>query len=125
MEMQPVLLLYQIEDAARLKKLRAAARALQIRVKLVQPADYCQPIGHLAGLPIPAAAQTACPPLPGEMAVLCGMTESVMDRLLYAMRQMGTIACKAVLTPTNQDWSGMQLFLELRQEHAQMQQNQN
>ncbi len=119
--MQPILLTFQMEPV-RLKQLRTAAKAMQIRIKNVPPEDYLQPVGRLAGLDYPAERQCYDgPPRPAEMLVMCHLTDSLTDRMLYALRQMGTVDYKAVLTPTNAGWSGLQLFLELHREHTQMQ----
>lgn len=45
-----------------------------------------------------------------------------IDKALDAFRQNGLagVGLKAVLTETNQVWSSLQLFEELKKEHAQM-----
>ena len=52
--------------------------------------------------------------------VLCisGLSGAKLDRLLQALRQEGvSIPLKAVVTPTNQRWTFLQLIQELQREH--------
>ncbi|MDD3165436.1 MAG: DUF3783 domain-containing protein [Oscillospiraceae bacterium] len=120
--MEPTVLVYQME-LQRLKKLKAAAKVIQIRVKKVPTVRYLHPVGREAGLDLPEPRETyQGPELPAEMIVLCNLSEGAQERLLAALRQMGTVERKAVLTDTNSKWSGIRLFAELNREHLQFSQ---
>ncbi len=56
----------------------------------------------------------------------CLLTGPQLDRLLGAMKRakLPPIPLKAVLTPTNRDWTSQQLWQELRREHQAMQERQ-
>ena len=60
------------------------------------------------------------------MLVFCSLTDPQLDRLLGAMKRakLPPIPLKAVLTPTNRDWTSQQLWQELRREHQAMQERQ-
>ena len=56
------------------------------------------------------------------MVVFAGFIGDDIDKALDAFHQNGLagVGLKAVLTETNQVWSSLQLFEELKKEHAQM-----
>ena len=120
---------------------------LRVRVRAVEPADYAQPIGYLAGVKGigPVEVENAKPSksresqgweedcgedtagrekakLPAEFLVMAGLTGSRVDQVLSAIRRsgVGPIPYKAILTATNQDWDAYSLLAELMREHEQM-----
>lgn len=68
-----------------------------------------------AGQAIPSA-------IPEPMLVMCGMGGNRVDEFLARMRRVGVpkIALKAMLTPTNVNWTSRELYEELRREHEAM-----
>lgn len=107
-------------DGPEVKKLRAACGKLGLRLRKVLPEEWDQPVGAFAGrgaFTDPAGAEQA---VPGQMLVLCHVTERQLDALLSSLRtvRVGRDALKAVLTDTNARWSGRRLFDELTKEHA-------
>lgn len=56
----------------------------------------------------------AAPPV-GKMLVLCGL-DAELDGLLAALRQAGITCLKAVLTPSNRNWTPGRLYRELERE---------
>ena len=66
--MTPTLLAYQI-DPKKLGKMQIVCLRLGIRVQAVDPADFCQTIGALAGV-LPREPDAPAAPLPGEMLVM-------------------------------------------------------
>ena len=66
--MTPTLLAYQIAPQ-KLGKMQVVCLRLGIRVQAVDPADFGQPVGALAGV-LPRAADVPAAPLPGEMLVM-------------------------------------------------------
>ena len=81
-------------------------------------------MGYLAGLPgiLPLGKVYEGPQLEQEMVVFAGFIGDDIDKELDAFRQNGLagVGLKAVLTETNQVCSSLQLFEELKKEHAQM-----
>lgn len=119
--MKPTILVYEMLDEGRKKKLRQIGKGLQVQVRHIRPEHYGVPLQQILQLPqdqwkIEAARQ----PLDAEMVVFCGLTDSLLERFLYELRRMGTVEYKAVLTPTNAAWTGAALFAELEQEHRAM-----
>lgn len=115
--MRPTILTFNLSEA-RLSKLRFICMKLGTAVKAVPAEDFCQPIGALCGLAEPAEAV----PTAGfseEMLVFCHMDNAV-HRFLQTAKQMrfAPVDLKAILTPTNADWSPVQLCQELKQERA-------
>ena len=121
---KPLLLTYNLKPgtAAGLERI---CRDLGIRVRRVAPDEYALPIGALAGIPVArpsnAAAATA-PPFDDEMLVMCHMMTNELDAFLRAMREAGMprIDLKAVLTPTNSEWTSTELHDAIRKEHEYM-----
>ncbi len=122
---------------------------LRVRVRAVEPADYAQPIGYLAGVkgigPVEVdtakdsksqesqgweegcgedAAGKEQAKLPAEFLVMAGLSGVRVDQVLSAIRKsgVGPIPYKAVLTATNQEWDAYGLVAELMREHEQMSQ---
>lgn len=121
--MQPTVLVYEMTDPVRLKRLREIARPLQVQVRRIGSTEYQVPIRALLERrqPYPHAGENG--EINAEMIVFCGLTDSVLERFLYGLRRMGTVAHKAVLTPTNAAWSGAALFAELERERLEMEKN--
>ena len=103
--MTPTLLAYQI-DPGKLGRMQVVCLRLGIRVQAVDPADFGQPIGALAGvLPRDAAAPAA--PLPGEMLVMAHFRPGMLEGMLQGFRaaHIPPVALKAMLTDTNAAWT--------------------
>lgn len=111
------LLIFHLEHSE-LTKLKKIAGAMKIRLEIIDPANYLQPLENLAnGRPSPLVAPFTGE-LPEESLILfCDFTEKRMDKLLAALRQNNvSISLKAVLTPTNRKWNFMRLLLEMYKE---------
>ena len=121
----PLLLTYNLKPGTEAGIARIC-RDLGIRVRTVNPWEYTQPIGALAGIPIAKAAKPDA--MPGhrfndEMLVMCHMMSNELDAFLNSMRAANVprIALKAVLTPVNVAWNSLDLHRELAREHSEMQ----
>lgn len=80
--------------------------------KSENPADSCS-----------AEPRTKASAIPEEVLVLHQFSEQRLDALLYALRKEKIrIALKAVVTEQNCSWTFTQLYEELKEEHAKMQQ---
>jgi len=113
--MRPTILTFNLNDA-RLSKLRFICMKLGVLVKDVPAADWGQPIGALCGLTDRMEAEAAA--FPEEMLVFCHMDNTAVNRFLQTAKQMryAPVALKAILTPTNAEWTPAQLCEELKQE---------
>ena len=114
------LLLFGFESLLNVLALEAAMCPLGVELVPVARKDYNKPLAVLAGLdaaPGPMA-DYAGGTLGGRMIVLCGL-EKQLDTLLPALSQAGAgpDCLKAVLTPSNRNWSVLKLYSELLREH--------
>lgn len=108
----------------RLGALKLLCMMLKVQLKPVERKQFAQPVGYLAGIPGVAQAEEeyAGAGAEQEMLVMCGFTRGDLDRLLAGIRKskLQSIKLKAMLTPTNAQWSGVVLQKELMQEHEYM-----
>ena len=116
--MKPTILVFNLSEA-RLAKLRFLCMKLGLAVKPVPAEDCCQPISALCGLSEPAEAAPVVA-FPEEMLIFCHMDNAQVNRFLQTARQMrfAPVALKAILTPTNAQWTPVQLCAELKDERA-------
>lgn len=116
--MSPLVLIYNLDEAT-VARLAAVCDKLGFRARRVQPWEYGQPIGALAGLPAGKNAALSVRTFDEPMLVMCHMLSPQLDAFLRAMRDDGLprVALKAVLTPNNVAWSSARLRDELAREH--------
>lgn len=96
--------------------LRTLCARQGVRAVEVSPADQGKSIGALLGLPLPARPGPGT--VPGELLVLSGFTAQALDAFLdgFGPAGVGPIPLKAVVTPHNLAWTGVELYLELLKE---------
>lgn len=105
-------------------KLRQVFVMQKLRMKAVEPGQYGLSLAQvLEGSGESAGVEEE---FSDPMLVFCSLTGPQLDRLLGAMKRakLPPISLKAVLTPTNRDWTSQQLWQELRREHQAMQERQ-
>ena len=114
--MRPTILTFNLNEN-RLSRLRFLCMKLGLMVKAVPAEDWDQPIGALCGLS-DAAQSAPAEAFPEEMLIFCHMDNAQVNRFLQTARQMrfAPVALKAILTPTNAEWTPVQLCRELQQE---------
>ena len=121
--MQKIILAYNFTPE-RLQALKLICMMLRTQLRAVKREELLQPVGYLAGLPEVASVEELYSGDEGqeEMLLMCGFSRQDLDRLLAAIKKgkLRQVALKAMLTPTNCTWSGLQLLQELSQEHAYM-----
>ena len=125
--MKKIILLYNFSPE-RVKQVRRAAAPLGCMAASVSKKDFLQPVGALAGLPGYTRIKNTgarSESFEGEMLVMCGFSGDGIDIVLGALKQggIGYVPIKAVITPTNAQWSGKKLFDELCEEHRVMKGN--
>lgn len=129
--MTPQILLYNITNEEQKKVIRRLVLRLKIRARLVEKAQYDDPIGTLAGMRIEPPASVipgADPVSPGdttdfqdEMLVFCFVPDGLLNQFLLGLRKAGiSIPLKAVLTPSNCSWNSYMLHGEISAEHEKM-----
>ncbi len=116
--MRPTILTFNLNEN-RLSKLRFLCMKLGVAVKPVPAEDFCQPISALCGLSEPVEASPA-EAFAEEMLIFCHMDNALVNRFLQTAKQMrfAPVALKAILTPTNAEWTPVQLCRELKDERA-------
>lgn len=119
--MKEQVLLFHFEDRERLSAVRKAMLPTHIPCTVIEQADCDQPLGTFVGLPVTAMPEVPSAALTEEVLVLCGLSDAGIQLVLAALRKAGIyIPYKAMLTPTNKDWTAAQLFAELYEEHQAM-----
>lgn len=113
----------KFSGSAEASQVKDGVAAFKLRIKTIEPQDYSQPIGYLAGVKEISQVQIPSALIPQEqmekeMLILAGITGNLFDQVLYTLRKAGTpVDYKAVLTEHNQNWNCMQLYKELEKEH--------
>lgn len=83
--MKPTILLINFQDQQKLRKLKMALLPFKLRIKTVEPQDYSQPIGYLAGVKEVSQVQIPSALIPQEqmekeMLILAGITGICLTR---------------------------------------------
>lgn len=121
-ELREIILLYNAKDPERAWLIKKAINSLGIAVEHVARRDYLKPVGTLAGekLFLTIEKEYDGPELDDIMMVMAGLSGERLDQVLKALRESGAgnIAYKAVLTQTNQFWTSLMLYEELKKEHV-------
>ena len=114
------LLLFGFDSLLHVLALEAAVGPFGAEIVPVARMDYNKTLAVLAGLDADVAPVMPYSggPLGGRMIVFCEL-EDQLDALLPALRKAGAgpECLKAVLTPSNRNWSALKLYGELQREH--------
>ena len=128
-KIQESVLYYHNGDAKSAGKVLSVFVRLGIRIRRVEPDQVMEKVGYLAGLPgyTPVnqgeeAAENPVPKIQESVLIMRNFSGGRLDYLLYNLRKSGVppIPLKAVLTPSNAEWTFYQLYEELKEEHARM-----
>ena len=144
--MKETILLFNIQDRQKALKIEMALFPLHVRLRRIKPEDYGHTLGYLAGLKSAETETTmetsdtetngadtktpknapnisaTLPELDSEMIVFAFFEDSRLNQALAALRKSGAgpLPYKAILTPTNQNWTPAECFEEIRREHEAM-----
>lgn len=122
--MKETILLFNPPKKEQLLKLEMALFPLRMRLKRVLPEEYNQPLGVLAGIKdlAPAEGSYDGQELPSTMIVFCFLDDNRLNQALAAIRKCGAgpFPYKAILTPTNSEWTAPDCFAEIKKEHEAM-----
>ena len=114
------LLLFGFDSLLNVLALETAVGPFGAEIVPVARMDYNKTLAVLAGLDADVAPVMPYSggPLGGRMIVFCEL-EDRLDMLLPALRKAGAgpECLKAVLTPSNRNWSALKLYGELLREH--------
>ena len=114
------LLLFGFDSLLNVLALEAAVGPFGAEIVPVARMDYNKTLAVLAGLDADVAPVMPYSggPLGGRMIVFCELANR-LDTLLPALRKAGAgpECLKAVLTPSNRNWSALKLCSELLREH--------
>lgn len=122
--MKETILLFNVTDKSKRFKIEMALFPLKVRVRYVGPEEYSQRLGYLAGLKdvLKTASETEAPGPSDTMLVFAFMDDAKLNQALAALRRSGAgpLPYKAILTPTNQFWTPLECFEEIKKEHESM-----
>ena len=138
MAVRPIVLLYNFTDKKRRTKVSTFCAMNGIRVKAVEKEEYRQPLIALAD----REAETLFPEelaSPGvdedgqceeqnpgrtdfaeEMLVMCQLDGKMDGLLAWLRREKVIVPLKAALTQSNQFWTSLELYREIKKEHEMM-----
>lgn len=100
--------------------LESICKRLNIKIKKVPQGFLGQPLGFLAQVPgmKKVGGSFLGSPIEDEVIVFSDFDDADLDEFLAAYKESGMepIELKAVVTPTNQNWTFVELYNELVQE---------
>ena len=119
--MKKTVLLYNFSEEE-LPRVKKALLPLKFSLHTVQEEEMDQPVGFLAGLSDDGEKRERPQGNMGKLVVMGGFLGSDLDKLLAAIRKAGFSrdVLKAMITPSNMEWSGPQLYAEILKEHIMM-----
>lgn len=119
--MKKTVLLYNF-DENELPALKRAIMPLRFGIKVIVGEDVYLPVGYLAGITDNHDKREYTGEIAGKLVVMGGFANSDIDKLILAMRKagFGREILKAVITPTNAQWCGAELYREVNKEHKML-----
>ncbi len=120
---QEVVLLYNIEDKEKERKLKFVFIRMGMKIKTIAKEDYMHPIGYLLNLDgFEPGTPYKGEDFKDEMMVMYGLSGGRLNMLLAEMRKakISKINLKAMVTEHNRSWTSLALHEELLREHAAM-----
>lgn len=121
--MKETILLFGFDEKKK-AEMKRALLPLKMKIKVVEPEEYHQQVGYLAGnkeiAPKENTDKSEIEEFEQEMMVMAWVSSGQVDQVLQVMRKqgIGRIFYKAVLTQQNQYWDCVTLYEELKKEHA-------
>lgn len=121
--MRETVLLFHFDDSNQKRELQMLLLSMKIKTKSIEKKDYHKPLGVLAGvLEEGDHPEYEGDDLDTESMIFCGLSNARLNEVLNGIRKkkIKPIPYKAILTPTNQHWTILECYQELRREHAAM-----
>lgn len=120
--MKATALLYRV-SAEKEAELQKALKTLGVKTRRVLETELHQKVGYLAGLEgysktADKVADESVSEQP-EILLMCEFSQIQFDMLmqLFRHKKLPNVTLKAMLTPTNRDWSFQRLIFDLKLEH--------
>lgn len=118
---RPVILFYTPSPVPYASKLLSLCAVQGFPLHKVTVGDLDRPLSALAqGLPAQEESPVPGEPLPESVLIFCHLSNAQLDRLLPSLRRIQARCLKAVLTPTNAQWTPRTLYGELCRERDQL-----
>ncbi|MFV0361496.1 MAG: DUF3783 domain-containing protein [Suipraeoptans sp.] len=121
--MKSVLLVYNVTDEAKKKLLSRIFGFLGFKLRAVEKKEYNIPLGVLTGIDT-LDSEIAVYDEEGftdEMLVIQSDKEASLDKALFLMKEEKIrIGLKAMVTPTNKEWTTIDLYKEISKDHEYM-----
>lgn len=117
-------LLYNFNDNKKLRLLKMIFLKMGVRIRIITPDMYLEPIGALAHIKGYVMTENVYdgPGFEDEMMIMNGFSNARLDELLRQLRKNNVprIHLKAVVTAHNASWNSLDLHAELTKEHEMM-----
>lgn len=136
MALKPTILLYNFTDKRRRNKVNTYCAMHGIRVRVVEKRSYEKPVLTLIdkeaevlfdgtsalseNVRTEDGQEVEQKDFADEMLLMCNVGSQMNPFLSYLRKEKVIVPLKAVLTPTNQFWSSVELYTEIKKEHEQM-----
>lgn len=126
--MKSIVLCYNLRGTRKGKQIAMIFGFLGYKVKHVEKMDYLHPIGVLAGIMDTEQEKKESTyegeGFPEEMLIMNAATEEMLDKALFLMRKEKVqVGLKAMITESNQNWTSLELYEEIKKEHEYMTKN--
>ena len=120
--MKKMVLVYNF-SGERLSGVKRSLAPMKVIVKEVDKASFGEKIGCLIGAEGYAPTGAAAEDFEEELLVMSGFNRTDIERLIIALRKngVGRVALKAIVTNTNIDWNGHELYHAVKADHEEMQ----
>ena len=107
-------------DGSDLFQLRQLAATHRVRLEVIDVIDYKQTLDALSsGRKNPLTEPFAGQAPDANLLLFCDFSEKHLDKLLLSLRKSSIpVDYKAILTPSNRQWTVLQLILALQAEKA-------
>lgn len=138
MSVRPTILLYNFTDKRRRTKIQTFCAMNGIRVRMVEREQYGKPVIALvdkeaeilfgeerafSGINEEKRDEEQVPgqaDFVEEMLVMCQVGGKMNGLLAWLRKENVIVPLKAVMTQTNQFWTSLELYHEIKREHGQM-----
>lgn len=99
--------------------IRQIASRMKIAYERIDPCCHSCTLGSIESGSYKNAPASTPLKTSESLLVMCGLSDKRMDKLLFELRRSSAkLDYKAVLTPTNKEWTVSRLLLEMRREKA-------
>lgn len=122
--MEETVLLYNLKDSEKGKIINAILPQLGIKIRHVESKDILHPVGYLLTIDgyEPTVKSINDEKIEEEMLVIHNFSDEQIQVMLEILKNANVplIPLKAIVTPTNVDWTFYALYQEIKKEHKMM-----